>query len=66
MSAKAVFSVDPAKGRGRTSTEMGSQMNYKDDQAAEMRRMLIDLAVLVLGVVVLGGLITLVLVWMQG
>ena len=41
-------------------------MDYKDNEAAEMRGMIIDLSVLVLGVAVLGGLITLVLVWMQG
>lgn len=41
-------------------------MEYKDNQAAEMRGMVKDLSVLLLGVAALGGLITLVLVWMQG
>jgi len=41
-------------------------MEYKDNQNAEVHGMMKDLSILLAGIVALGGLITLILVWMQG
>lgn len=41
----------------------GKHMIYKEDQAAEMRRILIDLLIFLLGIGLVGGAVTLFVMW---